>query len=257
MLIEQKGTAGNNYWPGRDGQTAVAIADHIMEGSIESTWGWFKNPASEVSSHFGIAKDGRIWQFVDVANTAWTNGNLEPGLDLTAPWLSECWADGVKSKQINPNKRTISIEHEGHTGDVMPSKQYYTTLELHKFLIAQYKIVPDRKHIVGHYQISPKSKPNCPGVGFPWSQLMADLNSTNVDGFSLNDFQVKEPFASFWKNHGGLEIFGLPITAVRPGGNLYPNSSEVQWFERARFENHAGTVMLGLVGSESYNCKMR
>lgn len=253
MIIEQKGTDGVNFWPGRDNQVVVAIVDHIIEGTIESAWSWFKNPKSEVSAHFGVAKDGRKWCFVEPANTAWANGNLEVGLDLNIPWLAECWANGVKSKQINPNRRTISIEHEGFSDAIMPAKQYASTLELHQLLIAEYKIIPDRKHIIGHWQISPKSKPDCPGVGFPWSQLMADLGQTitNDNSFSLNGYQVPEPFAAFWKNRGGVEIFGLPISAPRPGGSRFPTSSVVQWFERARFENHGGVVMLGLVGSEN------
>jgi hypothetical protein len=60
---------------------------------------------------------------------------------------------------------------------------------------------------------------------------------------------IGKPFRSFWKNRGGLAIFGLPIGAARmEDGRL------VQYFERARFELHpelAGTayeVQLGQLG---------
>src|SRR5512147_605994 len=45
---------------------------HIAEGSYDGTIAWMKNPVSDVSSHFVIAKDGRIAQMLDTAVTAWT-----------------------------------------------------------------------------------------------------------------------------------------------------------------------------------------
>jgi hypothetical protein len=70
---------------------------------------------------------------------------------------------------------------------------------------------------------------------------------------------VSGAFLKFWKEHGGLEIFGYPISEVltersRVDGKLY----KVQYFERARFELHperAGTpdeVQLGRLGAEIY-----
>jgi N-acetylmuramoyl-L-alanine amidase len=45
---------------------------HIAEGYYEGTIAWQMNPASGVSSHFIVAKDGRITQMVDTAIAAWT-----------------------------------------------------------------------------------------------------------------------------------------------------------------------------------------
>lgn len=45
---------------------------HIAQGTFEGTIGWIKNPASDVSSHFVVAKDGRIAQMVDSDVVAWT-----------------------------------------------------------------------------------------------------------------------------------------------------------------------------------------
>lgn len=66
-------------------------------------------------------------------------------------------------------------------------------------------------------------------------------------------------FLSFWSAHGGLEIFGYPITEVRDEWS--PTSGKmlkVQYFERSKFELHpefAGTpseVQLGLLGLQVY-----
>lgn len=45
---------------------------HIASGSYDGTIAWQRNPASQVSSHFIIARDGRIAQMVDTADKAWT-----------------------------------------------------------------------------------------------------------------------------------------------------------------------------------------
>jgi hypothetical protein len=60
------------------------------------------------------------------------------------------------------------------------------------------------------------------------------------------------PFKQYWEHHGGLAIFGYPITAEEPGGN----GETVQFMERSRFEWHPGVwpeqfdVLLGHLGRE-------
>jgi thermitase len=74
-----------------------------------------------------------------------------------------------------------------------------------------------------------------------------------------------EPFLSYWRSNGlefdgvagksfaeSLALFGQPVSGqqveeVAPGVFL-----TVQWFERARFENHGGRVLLGLLGNDSH-----
>ena len=36
---------------------------------------------------------------------------------------------------------------------------------------------PDREHLVGHNQITPITKPNCPGPEFPFDRILADLKA--------------------------------------------------------------------------------
>ncbi len=163
-----------NFWSGRNNQPILAICDHIMEGTLETTNDWFKNRRSEVSSHFGVGQDGRIWQWVHADDTAWANGIMQSP-DTSLDWLNECVQKG-----INPNQRTISIEHEGHSGKPWPEKQYQATLWLHRFLCATYNIKSDRQHIVGHYQIMAHDRANCPGSTFPWQRLITDLGNTPV-----------------------------------------------------------------------------
>lgn len=186
-MIEWKGTQGNNFWVGRDGEKPVAIVNHCMSkgsdgtrATLASCAGWFANSNSEVSAHFGVGKDGRVWQFVKVNDTAWANGILEKP-DLKLPWL----ADAV-ARKVNPNRLTISIEHEGDSFDTMSNNQFYASLGLHRFLIATYGIIPDRQHIIGHYQITGQSRSNCPGPFYPFGRLMQELKyNPNPNGYSI------------------------------------------------------------------------
>ena len=68
-----------NYDKGRSGRTIKKITIHHCAGvmSIESIGNLFRNGSREVSSHYGIGNDGRIGQYVDESNTAWTDGNWE------------------------------------------------------------------------------------------------------------------------------------------------------------------------------------
>ena len=53
-------------------------------------------------------------------------------------------------------------------------------------------------------------------------------------------------FYQFWEYHGGVPIFGYPLT-----NEMQEDGLTVQWFERARFELHPGNVVrLGRVGAE-------
>ena len=52
----------------------VGAVFHIMGASMAAADGWFHNPASKVSAHFGIGTDGRLVQWVDTADRAWHAG---------------------------------------------------------------------------------------------------------------------------------------------------------------------------------------
>jgi hypothetical protein len=56
-------------------------------------------------------------------------------------------------------------------------------------------------------------------------------------------------FLNFFRVNGGVQIFGFPITERRVE-KIGTWEGPVQWFERARMEDH-GVVMLGLLGSEA------
>lgn len=120
---------------------------HIMEGSIESCDAWFHNPASQVSAHFGVAKDARVFQWVDTDDTAW----------------AQAYYNGVG----------ISIEHEGFSGTPLTAPQLAATLELQAWIHRTYPTVPlrwsmnpRRTGVIPHGQLGyiGGNHPFCPGM---------------------------------------------------------------------------------------------
>lgn len=80
------------------GQVAVqGVVLHVMAGTLDGTDSWFHNSAAQASAHFGIGRDGRIFQWVDTADRAWA--------------------------QMSGNRSWLSIEHEGQSGDSLTPAQ--------------------------------------------------------------------------------------------------------------------------------------
>lgn len=149
-----------NYTKHRGGREPIAIVLHIMEGTLSGTDSWFRNPQAQVSSHYGVGKSGDVWQWVDEYDTAWGNGRI----------YKPVWKDYEKG--VNPNSTTISIEHEGWTGQPWTEEMYKADTFLIKEIAKRWGIPLNRDHIIGHNEIYGK-KPNCPGDGLDWSRLMS------------------------------------------------------------------------------------
>lgn len=148
---------------GRAGHQVIAIVDHIMSGTLVGTDSWFRNSTSEVSAHFGVGKNGEIHQYVDINNVAWGNGVVnKPSWPLLL-------------SNVNPNYYTVSIEHEGQSGDQFTEAEYQATLALHRWLIDSFGLDVNENTIIGHYRIDSVTKADCPGSGFPWQRLFTDL----------------------------------------------------------------------------------
>ncbi|MDP4127752.1 MAG: N-acetylmuramoyl-L-alanine amidase [Bacillota bacterium] len=154
---------GSPNFGDRKGYKPLAIVDHIMSGTLIGTDSWFANPSSKVSSHFGVGKNGEIHQYVELTNSAWANGSVnKPNWPLLIPG-------------VNPNYYTVSIEHEGASGDVMQEAQYRSTLALHRWLMVTLGIPVTGDTIIGHNRIDSVNRSMCPGTGFPWDRLFKDL----------------------------------------------------------------------------------
>lgn len=63
-----------NMTKGRNKNVPQIIVCHRTDGSYDGATTWLCNPDSKASTHFVVAKDGRVAQLVDIQDTAWGNG---------------------------------------------------------------------------------------------------------------------------------------------------------------------------------------
>ena len=174
---------------GRQGWQPDMIVCHITEGGFDGTISWITNPVSQVSYHFVVAHDGRIVHAVDITNMAWANGTTTNGDNRD---IRHSPLQVVRDRRVNANLYTVSIGFEGRLaqtqGSLTPAQ-----LEAGVWLITHireevsrlYNISGmafpfDRSHIVGHHEITPRTRPSCPGPQFPFDTIIQQLfeNST-------------------------------------------------------------------------------
>jgi N-acetyl-anhydromuramyl-L-alanine amidase AmpD len=150
--------------PGRNGHKPLAVVMHIAEGSLPGIDAWFVSPQNSGSStHYAIGKKGEIHQYVREEDAAWGNGIVKKP---TWPLLVQ---------NVNPNLYTISIEHEGYTGEPWTEEMLESDVWLLKRICQRWSIAMDRAHIIGHYQLDSVNRARCPGTGLPWDRLIAEL----------------------------------------------------------------------------------
>jgi N-acetylmuramoyl-L-alanine amidase len=125
---------------------------------------WLANPISEVSCHYFVFEDGRIWQMVPENRRAWHAGR--------GSWHGD----------TDMNSRSIGIEiaNIGHDlsipdplpppGPDFPEVQIEAVIALVKDIAVRWKI-PDGG-ILAHSDIAPGRKID-PGECFPWERLAA------------------------------------------------------------------------------------
>ena len=171
---------------GRQGWRPDMIVCHITEGAFDGTVSWITNPASQVSYHFVIARDGRIVQAVDICNTAWANGTTSNGDNRDSRHSP---LHIVRDRGVNANLYSVSIGFEGRLAEKQGGLSA-EQLEAAVWLIAHIReeiqrlysvrgnsFKFDRNHIVGHHEITPRTRPNCPGRQFPFDAVIQLLYS--------------------------------------------------------------------------------
>ncbi len=88
----------------------------------------------------------------------------------------------------------------------------------------------------------------------------------NCRSFQETGFKICGTFLTYWDNNGGLAQQGFPLSNVFEEVNSPPPAGDgqmhrVQYFERARFEEHTqgsgGLIQLGLLGSEQIRTRYK
>lgn len=182
----------SNYWQGNSGRLAAVL--HIAQGGYQSSIDYMAGAG--VSSHFIIARDGRCSQMVDTDDSAWGNGAayietqaqaIKAGFVWKGPgWycphdhlITPRWGV-MQTNHSNANRTTISIEHEGYTGQALTEAMIATQTDLLQWLAqvhpTLFPYVPNET-LVAHGAIDPTDKAFCPGTAFDFSAIAARANA--------------------------------------------------------------------------------
>lgn len=140
-----------NFGPRRDGLIPRLIVLHYTAmQSAEAALDRLSDPGAEVSAHYLIGRDGRLWQLVNEGQRAWHAGAGEwAGLD-------------------DVNSRSIGVELD-NSGDHPFSEPQMAVLEdLLPGLMARHAIPP--AGVIGHADMAPGRKRD-PGPRFDWARL--------------------------------------------------------------------------------------
>ena len=175
-----------NFSPSRGGQKIIAIVNHITAGAFPGCLSWLCNPAAQAGAHYLVTRTGSVYQMVREADTAW-----HAGIVKNPTWKLY--------SGVNPNRVTIGIEHECISGGELTEAQYQATLQLQRELCAKYDIPIDRNHIIGHYEINPIDRPDCPGKDFPWDRLMKDLQRKEAEEVAEKRINTLEEVPAYGK----------------------------------------------------------
>ena len=170
-----------NFWPGR--LPLESLVDHVAQGTLAGTDAWFNNPNSQASAHFEVGKNGDIHQYVDTDDSSWGNGALlKP--DLSIPWIAQAFASKTYAEywSRHPNRRTISIEHEGHTGEVWTAAMYASDLRLKNWLMEMHDFGQELNGhlLLGHHHFDSVNRARCPGTTWPRARLIQDLQEDDM-----------------------------------------------------------------------------
>jgi hypothetical protein len=111
------------------------IMHYTTSRNVDGTIAWFKDPISQVSAHYVIARNGDIYQMVRDADKAW--------------------------HAKNANAESIGIEHSAAQGDQMTPAQELASISLVRWLLSEYKLPKSAIH--GHkYTPENAGTTNCP-----------------------------------------------------------------------------------------------
>ncbi|MDQ2086651.1 N-acetylmuramoyl-L-alanine amidase [Herbivorax sp. ANBcel31] len=201
----------------RRGQVPEMIVNHISEGTISSVINWFTNEGNDVSSsHFAVDREGKVYQFVDIEDSAWANG-LTGGIENATSSLVL-----KKGESISPNWYSVSVEHEGfysETKGELTAAQLESSKILHHYIIEyvydkfNFRIEPTRERIIGHNEVNKIDRVNCPGELFPFDEIINYLQSNTERFLDLHGHWAEDLII---KAHQEGWVKGYPDGTFRP-----------------------------------------
>jgi hypothetical protein len=122
---------GNFTKAHRSPQSIDRVVVHVTEGSFWGSVRWLKSRRAHASSHYVVARSGRIVQLVHLSDIAWHAGH---------------WGT---------NEQSVGIEHEGFTygPNGFTDAQYRASARLAAWIARRALMPIDRKHLIGHRDV--------------------------------------------------------------------------------------------------------
>ena len=198
MRIEQRPSPNHNDRRGR--APDLLVLHYTGMASAAAALERLCDPAAEVSAHYLVEEDGRVWQLVPDERRAWHAGR--------ALWAGE---DDVNARSLG-----VEIVNPGHEFGYrdFPPEQIEAVILLCRDLVRRHAIVPAR--VVGHSDVAPLRKQD-PGERFPWPALAAagiGLWPPPLPPLVPDETAAKRDLAAF--GYGYLEAdFAAVLTAVQ------------------------------------------
>lgn len=193
----------SNYTKGRSDKKISEITIHHMAGvmSAEQCGKIFQQKGRNGSSHYGIGNNGKIGQYVDEANTAWTNSNWEANcravtIETSNNKTGGDWTVGDKALK-SLIKLVADIAKRNKLGTLVPKKNltyhsmYAATTCPGNYLRSKIQYIADEANKINNSSASKKyveyrvySNPNK-----KWFDKAKD-GQTAGDGTTIGGFQV-------------------------------------------------------------------
>ncbi|WP_257454300.1 peptidoglycan recognition protein family protein [Archangium lipolyticum] len=143
---------------GKDIDTIVL--HHTASNDGKGDLAWMRNPKSQVSAHYMVDRDGKIYQLVGDSKRAWHAGQ-----------------GALHGVPTDVNGRSIGIEivNDGSGKTPFTDAQYKALTQLTGYLKQEYKV--PMNNIVGHKDVAvPKGRKNDPAANFDWNRLRKGIS---------------------------------------------------------------------------------
>jgi len=185
----QQAMVQGDYWAGTTNfsmrRPNLVIIHHTEQESTGQTLRTFTKPETEVSAHYVIGKDGKVYHMLHDNLRAWHAGSGKWGNDTDL------------------NSSSIGIELDNNGAEPFAEAQVSSLLQVLAMLKETYKI--PAANFIGHSDIAPVRKVD-PNAYFPWKQLAAN-------GYGL------------WYDEGVLDEYNLYIASLTPDTAAFPQNS--------------------------------
>lgn len=187
-----------NQGPRRDGARPDMVVIHYTAmDSAAAALERLCDPSAEVSAHYLICEQGRVWQMVDESQRAWHAGA------------------GRWGAVTDVNSRSIGIELANRGDHPFAAAQMDALEALLAQIMARWSIPPER--VIGHSDMAPLRKSD-PGPRFDWRRLARrglavwpDIQGAPAPG----DFLTDAARAGFHPPAGCADPVQAVLTALR------------------------------------------